>query len=650
MGVKWNDGLSGPALNIAGMNHSPIRVMAGPGTGKSFAMKRRVARLLEEGQDPSRVLAVTFTRTAAEALVDDLHGLEIKGCEKVHATTLHSLCFALLSRQSVFDYLGRTPRPLVTFTSHGILQFEGLGLVADLAHAGGFGPKRECTKRIRAFEAAWARQQSEQPGWPLDPTDRRFAGVLTEWLRFHEALLIGELVPEALRYLRNNPNAPQLRAYDHVIVDEYQDLNRAEQDLVDLLARNGHQAIVGDVDQSIYRFRHANPEGITSFDQTHPQTHDEPLNECRRCPTTVVALADSLIQYNYPKGGSPRLVPLQGNPPGEVHLVQWQDVDEEARGIASFIEHLVTARGHAAGDILVLSPRRLLGYRIRDLVGEKGIAVHSYYTEEFIKGEKAQVGFAILNLLVTPEDRTALRWWLGHGDKAMRAKAYAPLREHCASTGESPNAALERLATKSLTIPGTDSLVVRFRELQLIRQALTGQPLQTVVDVLFPDTSEECAILRELAVGGLATAKTLADLWGHLKTQVTQPEVPEQGKFVRVMSLHKSKGLTSRAVIITSCIQGLIPYEDRDQPPTEQAETLAEQRRLFYVSITRAKELLLISSVAEMDRKLGYALGASLPRGRSSVAKTIASPFLSELGPSAPPARTGMDWAASAYQ
>ena len=313
--VSWDDGLIGTALNIAATDESPLRVMAGPGTGKSFAMKRRVARLLEKGADSRRILAVTFTRNAAASLVEDLHALGLKGCENIRAGTLHAFCFSLLSRQDAFDYLGRVP--------HGVLQFEGRAMLDDLATAGAFGHKRDCTQRIRAFEAAWARLQSEAPGWPQNPIDRQFQVALVSWLRFHRAMLIGELVPEALRFLRNNPASPARSAFDHVIVDEYQDLNRAEQELVELLGDYGKTAIIGDVDQSIYRFRHANPEGIEAFQQRHPETHDESLDECRRCPTQVVAIADHLIRHNHPNTDEPRLQPRPTNPNGEVHIIQW---------------------------------------------------------------------------------------------------------------------------------------------------------------------------------------------------------------------------------------------------------------------------------------------------------------------------------------
>ncbi len=647
--MSWDDGLTGTARRIAATGDSPLRVMAGPGTGKSFAMKRRVARLLETGEDPRRILAVTFTRNAAASLVQGLHSLGLENCELVRVGTLHAFCFSLLSRQDVFGYLGRVPRPVVTFAKSGVLQFEGGVMLDDLASAGAFGPKRDCTRRIRAFEAAWARLQSEVPGWPGCPIDRQFQAALVSWLRFHRAMLIGELVPEALRFLRNNPASDARSAFDHVIVDEYQDLNRAEQELLDLLASHGAIAIVGDVDQSIYRFRHANPEGIEAFGQQHPATHDETLNECRRCPTRVVAIADHLIRHNHPHAIAPRLQPKPDNPEGAVHIVQWAGIDEEAQGLADFVRALVVARGYSPGEILILTPRRLLGYRIRDRLRDSGIAVHSFYHEEALEGELAQRAFAILSLLVDIEDRVALRWWLGNGSPSGRRNAYQRLRQHCEATGESPRAALEALDQGALALPRVSEVLEKYRDLRAILADRAGRSIAELVDALFPEGSDECSVLREVALLALPDLQDVRDLFDRVKTHVTQPEMPEEGNFVRVMSLHKAKGLTSRVAIVAGCTQGLIPHQKNDEPAVERAAILQEQRRLFYVAITRCTEMLVLSSAARMERGLAWRIGAQVQRGRSPVATTIASQFFGELGPNAPAPRTGRDWANAGY-
>lgn len=198
---RWDDGLEGPARRIAELNHTPMRVLAGPGTGKTFALMRRVARLLQDGATANRVLVCTFTRTAARDLEAELARLGVDGVDEVRAGTLHAFCFSLLGRAEVLETTGRVPRPLLRFEERFLLQ--------DL-NGDGFGGIRARGRRLKAFNAAWARLQSETPGWPDDLIDQAFHRELVGWLRFHRAMLIGELVPEALRYLRENPASSQI--------------------------------------------------------------------------------------------------------------------------------------------------------------------------------------------------------------------------------------------------------------------------------------------------------------------------------------------------------------------------------------------------------------------------------------------------------
>jgi len=109
------------------------------------------------------------------------------------------------------------------------------------------------TRRIRAFEADWARMQHQQPGWPIDPIDQQFHIMLTNWLQFHRGCSLRACARSPAVFTRQ-PASPALQQYDHIVVDEYQDLNRAEQELIDVMAAGKNLSIVGDVDQSIYRF------------------------------------------------------------------------------------------------------------------------------------------------------------------------------------------------------------------------------------------------------------------------------------------------------------------------------------------------------------------------------------------------------------
>lgn len=654
--MSWNDDLTGPHLQIAASGSPRIRVMAGPGTGKSFAMKRRIARLIEvNGVEPVRILAVTFTRTAARDLERELQAMGVTGCENIMAGTVHSFCFQLLLNNDVFALLGRVPRGLLTFNNRGIYGYEAEPLLADLMPLGNFGPKRDMTKRIRAFEADWARLQNEQPGWPTDPIDIQFHHTLIAWLRFHRGMLIGELVPEALRYLRENPASPALQLYDHIVVDEYQDLNRAEQELIDVLSAGKQLSIVGDVDQSIYRFRHAHPEGIEDFGNRHPNVEDHTLDECRRCRELIVTVSDNVIRSNYPPGEAPRLVPLQPQPgPATVRLVQWPTLAAEADGIAALIQHLILQRGIPAGDILVLSPRRYIANEIKNRLAAPGlgIAAHSFYNDKLLEPDEAQIAMNKLQLLCNAEDRIALRYWLGYGSPSWRRGQYVTLRDYCEKHDLAPVEVLAQIVAGALSLGGVNELAAKYQELQIEIARLSQFAGADLFDELFPAGSAWADPIRELVIGKIEAGEDAAGLLDLLRNEITQPEMPADGDYVRIMSLHKSKGLTSRATIIVGCMRGLIPFLKNDIPPAERPLHLQEQRRLFYVALTRAKELLVVSSAASVPRAVANRElnGVILHGGNAQAGRTISCEFLHELGPQAPAAQHGQTWVARGFQ
>jgi len=635
-GAQWPIGIDGPALRIAQIVASPLRVLAGPGTGKTFALMRRVMRLLEEGINPESVFVSTFTRTAARDLESEIARLGIAGAGDVRAGTLHGFCFSVLSRAEVLPLTGRVPRPL--------LKFEERFLLEDLRGTNGEGI-RDLGTRLNAFAAAWARLQSDDPGWPQDPQDQEFLNALESWLRLHRAMLIAELVPETLRFLRDNPASPHRPSFGHVLVDEYQDLNRAEQVLLDEIASTGTLLVIGDEDQSIYSFKFAHPEGISAFDQDHPGTHDESLDECRRCPRTVVEMANALIGRNTMRTAR-ALSPRPTNPAGEVLVVQWLLAAEEATGIATFIEQRIRSGSVEPGRVLVLAPRRQFGYAIRNALNAGGVPAHSFFYEEALEGNPAdaaacaaQEAFTLLTLLARPDDRVALRCWCGFGSNSLRSGAWARVRERSAVMGDSPRLVLEQLAGGTVSLPHTAPVVERFRLLQQRLAALGGLQGGQLVDAVFPAGETWAEPMRSVAAGIDEDADPAA-LLDVVQRGVTQPELPTDVDYVRVMSLHKSKGLTADLVVVTGCIEGLIPTLPRDAASQEEQRSLEEQRRLFYVAITRTRQTLVLSSVTRLPRADAHRMGARV-QGNRHHTPTITSRFLNELGPSRPAAVTG---------
>ena len=646
-GATWNRGLVGVGLAIASSDDPRLRVLAGPGTGKTFALKRLVMRLLERGDDPKRILVVTFTRTAAADLAQEMEGMAIPGCDEIAAGTLHSLCFRILNSNAALAVHNRVPRPLIPVRLHGgFLGFEYAPMLKDLGANPDLGDTRNRIALLRAYEGA--RQQQQIAGAARSPVDQQFEVQLVEWLSFHRAMLIGELIPETLKYLEANPMAPEHTMFDRVIVDEYQDLNKAEQTIIDLLAENGTLMIVGDQDQSIYSFRHANPEGIADFSNRHAGTTDLGLGQCRRCDHNIVQAANSLISYNH-IGDAPPFTGMAVDPgrgAGAIQVIQWANIVEEIQGIADYVNHLVVSGAYASGDILIMTPRRRIGYAIRNALLHHGVDAHSFFHEEALETNEAQEAFALLTILGDNEDRVALRFWLGFGSDSWRMNQYTKLRAHCHDNGETPFEALTRMASGDLSATGYAQLLARFRELQAALAPLADLTGSALVDALFPADLPWAEPLRDILAGTDLDAFTLpTDVLKLVRDYVTQPEIPTHPNFVRIMSLHASKGLTSEVAIVASIVDSMIPNVDPAATGAEADRNMREQRRLFYVAITRGRQVLVLSSPARIAKGDALQMGARV--GKND--RTFPSRFLGELGGTAPRAKSGAVWAASGY-
>ncbi len=640
--MTWDNGLDkiSAAYRFAADNSKIIRVVAGPGTGKSFGLNRRVARLLEEGQDPRKILAVTFTRTAAQDLKNEIQSIGIAGADKVVAKTLHSFCFGLLNKKDIIENTGRFPRPM--------LEFEQKPMLYDLDNS--FGNIRDKQKKLQAFEAAWARLQSEEPGFPTDETDRQFERDVLEWLKSHKAMLFGEMIIETFHYLRNNPMCAERKEFDHVLVDEYQDLNKAEQAVVDLLASNGNLAIIGDDDQSIYSFKHANPEGIREFPDTHPGCNAIDFDHCRRCPKQVVAMASRLISHNTNRTLGD-LHAFEHNQNGTIRIVQWESLEAEIKGISRKVQADIAEGIIRPEDVLILTPVRKIGYRIRDALVSNGINAKSYFRESAISSDELKYNFALLTLLANPKDMVSLRFLLGFGDAKYRTKSYKHLHDFAAESGMAPIDILEKCTYGELHVPYISSLIAQYRiikeKLGELKSAAEAD-VNSFINLLAEDVQENSdfrSILLEAVVAAEHDREKDAAAWIHdihvySVEKISYPDNTSEHDHVRIMSLHASKGLSAKYVIVMSAIDELIPRIDKDSDVSIEKQ-IEEQRRLFYVAVTRCKSsgegypgTLIISSFVGLpgNEALGIGIGASAYSWRD----VSATRFIREFEETAP--------------
>lgn len=469
--MSWKDGLeeSSPAFKLASSNAKIIRAVAGPGSGKSFAIKKRILRLLEDGIDPRDILAITFTRTAARDLKKEISSLG-NGAENVLARTLHSHALKILLQADVLATTGRNPRIVLDHEIKPALKDLELSAPHSMA---------ELEELNNAYLSGWATLQDQTPGFAKNAREQEFESKLINWLKVHKGLMIGEVIPVAMEFLRNNPAHPERSKFKVILVDEYQDLNKCEQEFIRLLSDNASMVIVGDDDQSIYGFKNAHPAGIQEIDKMYGDFDDITFSECRRCPQQVTKMASELISKNTDRTLG-ELIPHGNNPNGIVNIVQWATYDDEIDGIAKIVIEELSKDAIKPADVLILTPRRLSGYQLRDKLSNSGIPVKSYFTEAAIKNNKVKFAYSLLNLLANPDDLISLRFLLGAGSANYREGQYKKLQALSATHSLSIREVLTRLSDGRLIESGMSHIVGQYKtltiDLEKTKELLTNDP------------------------------------------------------------------------------------------------------------------------------------------------------------------------------
>jgi DNA helicase-2/ATP-dependent DNA helicase PcrA len=597
--MTWNNEIDkgSPAYNLAASDAATIRAVAGPGSGKSFAIKKRILRLLEQKVNPEKILAITFTRTAAQDLKTEISSLGVKGAEQVHSRTVHSHALRILMEEGVLEQTGRYPRMVIEHEQQPILRD------IDREEFGGVKDKKQL---LEGYLAGWARLQQDDAGFVQSPNDENFKTDLINWFDFHSGILVGEVIPIVISYLRNNPATEHIEKYDYILVDEFQDLNKSEQEFIRLIRGESNLVIVGDDDQSIYGFKFAHPQGIQEVETLFGDYYDVPFDVCRRCPTLVTQMASELISKN-PNRTLGNLNHFEGNPEGEVNIVQWTDFDSEIIGLSDFIAKELEKGIIEPKDILILTPRRKIGYRLRNRILNKDIPVKSYFREAIIEKQNVQLAFSLMNLIANPDDKISLRFLLGFDSPDYRKNQYARLKDIAEEQKKSIKEVLDLILLGELPETHLKSIIATYRkileDIPHLRKTIITEPENALSNffVKTPDDEDDFyeldqvyrSVIEEIGIEKLEKIENFQEWFKEvmdlLLTTIALPQIPDDIDHIRIMSLHSSKGLSAKLVILTSMIDPLIPF----LPDTDDKNVIAlanqEARRLFYVAITRCK-------------------------------------------------------------
>lgn len=379
------------------------------------------------------------------------------------------------------------------------------------------------------------------------------------------------------------------------MVDEYQDLNRLEQEFIDAIAKVSKLlVVVGDPDQSIYSFKFAHPDGIRGFgDRADVQTHKGLTTW--RCPKAVVTYANQLLQQADP-GRTAFLDTPDGAGDGEVVFVTKTNQDGEFQHVLSDISQRLSA-GAAAKDIIVLVPRKKLGSEfVKYANANKTAAGIGAATDfclslkpDFTALEKERL--LLLGLVAKPDSLLHIRAYIGLPDATHFAKELHALKtEHGNLGAVMQKASAAAIPAKKVRLKQLATRVERLRA--FIKAHEDSTSVNGAVDELFPDGEPEVAAVRSVLVALIEPTDTLVSLYGKFVDYMRT--IPHQDTQVRVMTLMASKGLEADHVYILGCNAGNIPGENRSAHLSD-LQHRQEQLRLLYVGFTRARKSLIVS-------------------------------------------------------
>jgi superfamily I DNA/RNA helicase len=642
----------------------PVLILAGAGTGKTRVITFRVAHMVDRGISPGHILGVTFTNKAAREMQERVFKLIPRKARSPKSATrsvdgdsqpstlnlqptictFHSLCVRIL-RQHI-EKLGYK-RNFVIYD-----EAEQLSAVKKiLAQISAKGEKTDPAAILGLLSRF--RNGGERAAAFGDPSVRAMAEHIRSRyesaLRACNAVDFDDLILLTLRLFQEHPDALEAcRArYRYVMVDEYQDTNAAQFKLVQALTcEHRNLCVVGDDDQSIYGWRGAEISNLLDMEKHFPETKVVKLEQNYRSTNTILAAANAIIQHNIRRRGK-KLWSQKGDGP-KILLHTFANDEEEARTIAEQIEYARLAQRVPWADQAILFRTNAQSRPLETALRQAGVRYHLIGGQSFFDRREVRDFLAYLKVMINPNDDVSLLRIAnvparGLSDVTMERLLGASHERKCPvfAVMENPAVTTTFQAKTRESIEGFVELIERTRgRLQTESFSRDPQALQTLADRFLDEIgyynelrrSEKNAETAENRVRNLkdiiatldgpeAASPPPFDRLQSFLEQITLDNEREEeedeapGDAVTLITMHSCKGLEFPNVYIVGMEDGLLPHYR-----SKVEGTLDEERRLFYVAVTRAMQTLTISHCGGRKK-----YGTLVPRHPS--------PFLKELPP-----------------
>jgi DNA helicase-2/ATP-dependent DNA helicase PcrA len=552
----------------------------------------------DQGIPASEIVALTFTRAAAHELMERVAS-DLPGQELPRISTLHSFALRQLLRNA--RRLSALPQPLRIADD-----WEQRNIILeDLKTLLGLPRIDDANDLFLQLSSDWETLAVEQGEYAPDP---HFIGAWQQHRTIYGYTLRSELVYQLKRALEQLQDFLLDAPIRHLLVDEYQDLNRCDLAIIKAIANHGAQVYVaGDDDQSIYGFRKAHPQGIRSFPEEFAGSIDLPLHVCKRCDSEILRLAEFVAELD-PQRIPKNTQPEAGRPRGEVALLQFANENEEASNIANLCKQLVETDHIPPESILILlrvDTRGSFSRVLREAFETIGLPMATASDESTPLEENCgREVLSILRLVNSPEDHLSWTSFLRIRRNGLGQVAISAIYDIARRSGLTFFQVINQIAEDPTRLPRFGGIVQAevntarhlIDQIRPLDPAVPESDLDILdfisqaVDIIIPGNPETDHIKQYLTgVASMTAAQSLEDLLVSLQSANLDIEPDLTPGFVNVLTMHKAKGLTANAVIVMAAEDEHIPGRQTNEPG------LGDERRLLFVSLSRARNILIVT-------------------------------------------------------
>lgn len=610
-------GLNPKQVEAVTHTDGPLLILAGAGSGKTTVLTRRVAYLISNGTPPGAILAITFTNKAANELksrIEALLGGQAKG---VWAMTFHSACVRILraelpniGRSGKFtiadsDDQGKIMRKVLKELDLNEKQYTPSGLLHTISAAKDNlrNPEQYAKNALTFYETKVAQAYA----------------LYQKKLREQDGMDFDDLIMETVVMFQEHPDILEKyqRRFAYILVDEYQDTNRAQYELTRHLASGHHNiAVVGDDDQSIYTFRGADIRNILEFEKDYPECRVVKLEQNYRSTKVILDGAFHVVSNNVERKDKRLWTAQEGGVP--ITLYAAQSGEDEARFVAGEIERLVV-QGIPLSSCAILYRTNAQSRSFEEAFLERGLPYAVLSGRRFYERKHIKDAVSFLRLLLNPKDVISFERVVNEPPRGLGPAALRKMAEHGAEAGVNLIEALVAApGVKGLNAPQKKSA----HELGSVLAEIASKALEQPVHYTLQDVLEKTGYLGYLEAQGtsesrdrlddlkelIASVRVFSEAGGDLSAYVEQcalvsdQDTYDEAKDACVMgSFHSAKGLEFDVVFLVGMEEGILPHARS----TSDERQIEEERRLLYVGMTRAKQILYMTFSWSREMHIG---------------------------------------------